>query len=65
MGNMSRTEAARAAQEARDRTPGPRGSSAAAIEAAMRRYLSAEQYHELKDEQHTSESRREPADQAE
>lgn len=50
MGNMSRTEAARAAQEARDRTPGPRGSSAAAIEAAMRRYLSAEQYHELVDD---------------
>ena len=47
MGDMSRTDAARAAQEARDRTPGPRGSSSTAIEAAMRRYLSAEQYHEL------------------
>ena len=47
MDNTSRTEAARAAREARDRTPGPQGSSAAAIEAAMRRYLSAEQYHEL------------------
>ncbi|WP_157559022.1 hypothetical protein [Nocardioides sp. Soil774] len=44
---MSRTDAARAAQEARDRTPGPRGSSSETIEAAMRRYLSAEQYHEL------------------
>ena len=47
MNSMSRTDAARAAQEARDRTPGPRGSSSTAIEAAMRRYLSAEQYHEL------------------
>jgi len=47
MGDMSRTDAARAAQEARNRTPGPRGSSSTAIEAAMRRYLSAEQYHEL------------------
>ena len=47
MTSMSKAESMRAAQEARDRVPGPRGSSSGAIEAAMRRYLRAEQYHEL------------------
>jgi hypothetical protein len=47
MDSMSKAEALKAAREARDRAPGPSGSSSAAIEAAMRRYLSAEQYHEL------------------
>ena len=47
MNDMSNVEAMKAAQEARDRAPSPRGSSSTAIEAAMRRYLSAEQYHEL------------------
>jgi hypothetical protein len=37
----------RAAREARDRAGSSRGSSAAAVEAAMQRYLSAEQYHEI------------------
>ena len=46
MNDMSKTEAMRAAREARDIAGASRGSSAAAIEAAMKRYLSAEQYHE-------------------
>ena len=46
MNDMSKTEAMRAAREARDRAGSSRGSSATAIEAAMKKYLSAEQYHE-------------------
>lgn len=47
MNNMSKAESMRAAREARDRVGSSRGSSAGAVEAAMRRYLSAEQYHQL------------------
>ena len=66
MSDMSKLEKARAALEARDSVASsPAGSSAAAIAAAMRRYLSAEQYHELKDEHGRSEHRQEPADPVE
>lgn len=48
MSDMSRAEAMKAAREARDRDVStPRTSKAGAVEAAMKRYLSAEQYHEL------------------
>ena len=47
MNDMSKAEAMRAAREARDIAGSSRGSSAAAIEDAMKRYLSAEQYHEI------------------
>jgi hypothetical protein len=47
MNDMSKVEAMRAAREARDRAGTSRGSSAAAIESAMKRYLSAGQYHEI------------------
>jgi hypothetical protein len=47
MNDMSKAESMRAAREARDRAGSSRGSSAAAVEAAMQRYLSAEQYHEI------------------
>lgn len=47
MNDMSKVEAMKAAREARDRAGMSRGSSASAIEAAMKRYLSAEQYHEI------------------
>ena len=49
MNDMSKAEAMRAAREARDIAGSSRGSSAAAIDAAMQRYLSAEQYHEIAD----------------
>ena len=66
MSDMSKLEKARAACEARDSVASsPAGSSAAAIAAAMRRYLSAEQYHELKDEHERSERQPEPTDHAE
>ncbi|MBF4764519.1 hypothetical protein ISU07_15405 [Nocardioides islandensis] len=61
MSDMSKLEKAKAALEARD-SVARAGSSSAAVAAAMRRYLSAERYHELKDEPHTPESRRDPAD---
>jgi hypothetical protein len=49
MSDSSRIENAEAAHEAREAVAlRPGGSSAASIEAAMRRYLSAEQYHELR-----------------
>ena len=49
MSDSSRIENAQAAHEAREAVASrPHGSSAAAIEVAMRRYLSAEQYHELR-----------------
>lgn len=47
MSDMSKAESMRAAREARDRAGTSRGSSAESVEAAMRRYLSAEQYHDL------------------
>ncbi|MBD3924457.1 hypothetical protein IEZ26_07500 [Nocardioides cavernae] len=47
MNDMSRAEAMSAAHEAKDRVGSSRGSSVTAIEAAMRRYLSAEQYLEV------------------
>ena len=50
MSDLSRTEKERAAGEARDAVASrPAGASAAAVVAAMRRYLRAEQYHERKD----------------
>lgn len=56
MGEMSRAEAMRAAREARDRdVSSPRTSKTSAVEAAMKRYLSAEQYHELNEEARTAE----------
>jgi hypothetical protein len=49
----------RAAREARDRdVSSPRTSSTSAIEAAMKRYLSAEQYHELNEEARAAEQER-------
>ena len=63
MNDMSKLENARAAREARDSVASsPAGSSAAAVAAAMRRYLGAEQYHELRNEQEQSESQPEPTD---
>ena len=47
MNDMSKAESLRAASEARDRAGTSRGASESAVEAAMRRYLGAEQYHEL------------------
>jgi hypothetical protein len=59
MGDMSKAEAMRAAREARDRdVSSPRTSSTSAIEAAMKRYLSAEQYHELNEEARAAEQER-------
>jgi hypothetical protein len=49
MNDMSKAESMRATREARDTAGSSRGSSAAAIESAMRRYLSAEQYHQLEE----------------
>lgn len=66
MTDMSKLEKARAALEARDSVASsPGGSSSAAIAAAMRRYLSAEKYHELKDDHGGSEHRQESAVPAE
>lgn len=63
MNDMSKLENARAAREARDSVASsPGGSSAAAVAAAMRRYLGAEQYHELRSEEEQSENQPEPAD---
>jgi hypothetical protein len=50
MSDMSKLEKAKAALEARD-SVARAGTSSAAVPAAMRRYLSAERYHELKDQQ--------------
>ena len=48
MSEMSKAEAASAAREAQDRVvSSPRTSSRTAVEEAMKRYLSAEQYHQL------------------
>lgn len=59
MSDMSKAEAMRAAREARDRgVSSPRTSSTTAIEAAMKRYLSAEQYHELSEEARAAEQER-------
>jgi hypothetical protein len=63
MNDMSKLENARAAREARDSVvSSPGGSSAAAVAAAMRRYLGAEQYHELRGEEEQPETQPEPAD---
>lgn len=62
MNDMSKAEAMRAVREARDRAGSSRGSSAAAIEAAMKRYLSAEQYHELVEEARPKAEEQEQAD---
>jgi hypothetical protein len=57
MNDISKLENLRAGHEARDSVASSHeGSSAAAVTAAMRRYLGAEQYHELKGEQGQSES---------
>lgn len=65
MNDMSKAEAMRAAREARDRAGSSRGSSAAAIESAMKRYLSAEQYHQLTEEPSADDERHEPIDRGE
>jgi hypothetical protein len=64
MSDMSKSEAMSAAREARDRVvSSPRTSSKTAVEAAMKRYLSAEQYHELSEkERHAEQERTESAD---
>lgn len=56
MSEMSKAEAASASREAQDRVvSSPRTSSTTAVEAAMKRYLSAEQYHQLNEPDHTAE----------
>jgi hypothetical protein len=56
MSDMSKVEAMKAAREAQDSVvSSPRTSSTTAVEAAMKRYLSAEQYHELAAETRTDE----------
>jgi hypothetical protein len=47
MNDMSKAEAFKAAREARDRAGSSHGSWATTVEAAMRRYLSAEEYRQL------------------
>jgi hypothetical protein len=47
MDDMSKAEALKAAHEARERAGSSRGSWATTVEAAMRRYLSAEEYRQL------------------
>lgn len=55
MSDTTNAENARTAREAQDAIVSrPRGSSGGAIDAAMRRYLSAEQYDELR--KHREES---------
>ena len=52
MSDMSKLEKAQATSEARAALASrPAGSSTAAVAVAMRRYLSAEHYHELKEEE--------------
>jgi hypothetical protein len=52
MSDTSRLETGRAAREARDSVASrPTSASSAAVAAAMRRYLGAEQYRELKAEE--------------
>jgi hypothetical protein len=65
MNDMSKVEAMRAAREARDRAGSSRGSSAAEIEAAMRRYLSAEQYRELVEDPAEADGQRHQVDRGE
>lgn len=65
MNDMSKAEALRAASEARDRAGMSRGASQSAVEAAMRRYLSAEQYHELAADAPSAEEDRAPVDRGE
>ena len=56
MSERSKAEGMSAAREARDRVvSSPRTSSTTAVEAAIKRYLSAEQYHELSEESRTAE----------
>lgn len=64
MNDMSKAEAMRAAREARDRAGTSRGASAAAVEAAMKRYLSAEQYHQLEEDAGPGDEKREQDDRA-
>ena len=63
MNDMSKVEAMKAAREARDRAGTSRGSSASAIEAAMKRYLSAEQYHEIAENAPRADEEQEQDDQ--
>ncbi|WP_374455634.1 hypothetical protein [Nocardioides sp.] len=59
MSEMSKAESMRAAREAQDHVvSSPRTSSTSAVEAAMERYLSAEQYHELSEEARAAEQER-------
>ena len=65
MSDMSRLDKERASRDARDSVASsPRSPTAEAIAAAMRRYLSAERYHELRDEQGPPEVQQDAADQA-
>ena len=58
MNDMSNAESMRATREARDRVASsPRSSKADAMEAALKRYLSAEQYHQLAEEEATKRER--------
>jgi hypothetical protein len=64
MSDTWKLEHARAASEARDLVAFSRsGSTAAAVATAMRRYLGAEQYHELKDADGQSAGEPNSADQ--
>ncbi|HEX5918357.1 MAG TPA: hypothetical protein VFY76_10910 [Nocardioides sp.] len=65
MNDMSKAEAMRAAREAKDRAGSSRGSSTTAVEAAMRRYLSAEQYRELAEDAPAPDVKHEPVDRGE
>jgi hypothetical protein len=59
MSDMSKAGALRAAREARDRdVSSPRTSSTTAVEEAMKRYLGAEQYHQLGEEARSAEHER-------
>jgi hypothetical protein len=61
MNDRSQLENARAAREARDSVASSHESSAVA--AAMRRYLGAERYRELKEERDQSVSEQDDVDQ--
>jgi len=64
MTDTSKLESARAAREARDSVASrAEGATTAAVASAMRRYLSAEQYHELR-EVEPSADEQEPTDDA-
>lgn len=65
MNDMSKAEAMKAASEAKDRVGSSRGYSTSAVESAMRRYLSAEQYHQLEETAPKTDEDREQGDRKE